>query len=130
MTSDWLLLTDAPLEFVAVERHLEDEACGGRVVFSGHVRPREGEATIDGLHYEHFPSMAEKQMAALAAEIRERWPVLRLAIHHRVGFVAVGEAAVIIGVACGHRQEAFLAASHAIDRIKEIVPIWKGTDPH
>jgi molybdopterin synthase catalytic subunit len=69
--------------------------------------------------------MAASQMQGLAAEARRRWPVERLVMVHRVGRVAVGGVSVWIGVACGHREEAFEACRYLIDRLKKEVPIWK-----
>lgn len=125
MDRDWIALTEEPLDFAAVHAHLSCPEAGGRVVFSGHVRPTEDGAPIDALDYEHYPPMALRQMEALARELHAQWPIERLALVHRVGRVSVGETAVIVGVACGHRAEAFAAARHAIDRLKERVPIWK-----
>jgi molybdopterin synthase catalytic subunit len=64
-------------------------------------------------------------LARIGEEIRERWRIERVAIVHRYGLLQVGEASVVIAVASAHRDEAFLACRHAIERIKEIVPIWK-----
>lgn len=123
---DWIELIEGPLDLGRVARHLEDPDAGGRVIFAGHVRPEEEGREIEGLKYEHYPAMALGQMRRLAEELRSQWPILRLALVHRVGFVPVGEAAVIIGIACERRASAFAAAERAIDRLKEIVPIWKG----
>jgi molybdopterin synthase catalytic subunit len=123
---DWVEITEAPLDLAAVVRHLDDPACGGRVIFSGNVRPSEDGREISGLQYEQYSPMALSQMRRLAEEIHDRWPVGRLALVHRVGFIAVGDSSVLIGAASAHRAEAFEAAQFAIARIKEIVPIWKG----
>jgi molybdopterin synthase catalytic subunit len=126
---DWIEITARPLDSAAVEAHLGDPGCGGRVIFSGHVRPEENGRAIDGLHYEQYDEMALAQMQRLAAEIRSRWPIRRLALVHRVGFIRVGESSVLIGAAAAHRAPAFEAAQFAITRLKEIVPIWKGESP-
>lgn len=126
LAADWIALVPGPLDQDAVTRHLDVAEAGGRVTFAGHVRPREDGVKIAGLHYEHYPAMALRQMEHLAAELHAKWPIVRLAMVHRTGPVPVGEAAVLIGVACPHRREAFAACETAIERLKQIVPIWKG----
>src|SRR5262245_63490255 len=69
--------------------------------------------------------MARREMRELAREARRRWPVRRVAMVHRIGRVPVGEASVAIAVSAGHRAEAFAACHWLIDRLKEVVPIWK-----
>jgi molybdopterin synthase catalytic subunit len=77
------------------------------------------------LEYEAFASMAVKEMRGLATQAKKRWPVRKIAMVHRIGVVPVGEASVAIAVSAGHRGEAFDACHWLIDRLKEIVPIWK-----
>ena len=77
------------------------------------------------LEYEAFATMAEKEMRRLATAARKRWPLRRVAMAHRIGVVPVGEASVGIAVSSSHRREAFEACHWLIDRLKEIVPIWK-----
>ena len=69
--------------------------------------------------------MAEKVMAQIADEMKDRWPISGVAIVHRTGVLGIGQASVAIAVAAPHRGEAFDAAQYAIDRLKQIVPIWK-----
>jgi molybdopterin synthase catalytic subunit len=69
--------------------------------------------------------MAEKKLAEIEADTRARWPVGELAIVHRLARLEVGEVSVAVAVSCPHRGEAFAACKHAIDRLKELVPIWK-----
>jgi molybdopterin synthase catalytic subunit len=69
--------------------------------------------------------VAERMLAQIADEMRQQWPVLRVAIWHRVGSLAVGETSVVIALSVPHRQEGFAACAYAIERLKEIVPIWK-----
>lgn len=77
------------------------------------------------IDYEAFTDIARKRLQQIADEIREKWHLRDVGIWHRVGRVNAGEAAVAIVVAAEHRKEAFAACEYAIDRIKEIVPIWK-----
>jgi molybdopterin synthase catalytic subunit len=125
--NDWIEITRGALSVAAVERHLSDDESGARVIFAGTVRPVESGEPIAGLHYEQYEGMAESQMRRLAGELHQRWPLRRVAMIHRVGYIPVGEASVLVGIAAPHRAEAFAAAMAAMDRLKEIVPIWKGT---
>ncbi len=77
------------------------------------------------LDYEAYVPAAERQLGNIGIEIVERWPSVRTAIHHRIGYLVPGVTSVVIACASPHRAEAFAAASHAIERIKVIVPIWK-----
>jgi MoaE-MoaD fusion protein len=99
---------------------------GGVVTFTGVVR-REGHHLPDvvRLEYEAYVEMAEEVLADIAAEIEREWAGTEIAIHHRVGSLAVGEVAVAITAAAAHRAPAFEACRAAIDRLKERAPIWK-----
>jgi MoaE-MoaD fusion protein len=115
-----------PIDPSAVSAKVADPSVGGIVVFTGVVRETSSSGrAVTHLEYEAYPEMATEQMAVIAGEIRERWGIERVAITHRVGRMAVGEIAVAIAVAAPHRAEAFAACQYAIDRLKEIVPIWK-----
>jgi molybdopterin synthase catalytic subunit len=95
------------------------------VVFLGTVRSENEGRAVSHLEYEAYAPMAEKEMRRIGEEIRERWPVAAVAMRHRIGRLEVGETAVIIAVSAPHRAEAFAACQYAIDRLKEVVPIWK-----
>jgi len=99
---------------------------GGIVTFAGVVR-REGHAIRDvvRLEYEAYTAMALEVLTAIADELERELPGVRVAIHHRVGALVVGETAVVIAAAASHRAEAFTACRAAIDRLKERAPIWK-----
>jgi MoaE-MoaD fusion protein len=115
-----------PIDPAVVTAKVEDPSVGGIVVFTGVVREASNSGrAVTHLEYEAYPEMAVEQMEAIVREIRERWGDMRVAITHRVGRMAVGEAAVVIAVAAPHRAEAFAACQYAIDRLKVIVPIWK-----
>ena len=77
------------------------------------------------LDYEAYAPLALKAFEQIAAEAAEQWPGARLAIHHRIGRVAIGEASVVIAAASPHRADAFAACRYAIERVKQIAPIWK-----
>jgi molybdopterin synthase catalytic subunit len=104
---------------------VRDPAAGAVVAFLGTTRNTNAGRRVVRLEYEAFTAMAEHEMRRLADEARRRWPIRRVAMAHRIGRVPVGEASVGIAVSAGHRAEAFAACHWLIDRLKEIVPIWK-----
>jgi len=118
-------LSETPIDGAMVEEKVRAPGCGGVVTFVGAVRDESRGKNIRKLEYEAYPGMAEKKMQEIAEEITRRWPGARVAIAHRTGVLEVGAVAVAIAVAAPHRGEAFEACRHAIDRLKEVVPIWK-----
>ncbi len=98
---------------------------GGIALFVGCVREESEGRLIEHLEYEAYELMAIDKLTQVAQEARERWPVQSIAIQHRLGRLSIGDDAVVIAVSCPHRAEAFAACKYVIDRIKEIVPIWK-----
>jgi MoaE-MoaD fusion protein len=98
---------------------------GGVVTFSGVVRRHGHHGEVIRLVYEAYIEMAEQVLAEIAEEIEREWPGVHVAIHHRVGSLAIGETAVVIAAAAPHRAEAFDACHAAIDRLKRRAPIWK-----
>jgi molybdopterin synthase catalytic subunit len=126
-------ITDQPLSLDAVLREIIAPDRGGVAFFAGTVRgitrpaDRAGDAiATDYLEYEAYPEMAEAALARIGAEAQARWPsVSAVRIVHRVGRLEVGDIAVIVAVAAAHRQDTFDACHYAIDRIKQIAPIWK-----
>src|SRR5207244_7692323 len=113
------------LEPAAVARLVEDPGCGALVTFVGTVREENEGRDVDYLEYEAYPGMAEAKMAQIGDEIREHWGLERVAMVHRLGRCQVGEASIVIAVGSAHRREAFEACHYAIDRVKEILPVWK-----
>ena len=120
-----LLVTSEALSVDAALGRVRDRAMGGVCVFVGTVRSDNRGKRVVHLEYEAYPEMAEQKMGEIARDAERRWGPLRIAMHHRVGDLVVGEDAVVIAVAAAHRAEAFAACRFAIDRLKEIVPIWK-----
>ncbi len=119
------LITGEPLDPAPLVAYVQTPSDGAVVTFAGVARDNfEGRATAF-LTYEAYTEMAVPVLAKIAAEAGERWPIGRVAIHHRVGTLAIGETAVLVVVAAPHRQAAFEAAAYIMDRIKEIAPIWK-----
>ncbi len=118
-------ITTEPISVDEVSRRVSRPAVGAVVSFAGLVRGTNLGRKVRYLEYEAYPEMAEPLLAQIAQEIKARWPVEEVAIVHRVGRQEIGETSVVIAVASGHRQGAFEAGRYAIDRIKDIVPIWK-----
>lgn len=118
-------ITTAPISVDEVNRRVSSPAVGAVVSFAGVVRGVSGGRLVHHLEYEAYPEMAEPMLAQIAEEIKARWPVEKVAIVHRVGRQEIGETSVVIAIASAHRQGAFEAGRYAIDRIKEIVPVWK-----
>ena len=116
---------EAPLSLDEIAAAVADPAAGAVCTFTGTVRDHSEAGDVTGLTYEAWHELAEERLSELAAEIRERWSVCSVAIVHRVGELAVGEASVIVAVSAAHRAEAFEACRHGIERLKQDVPIWK-----
>jgi molybdopterin synthase catalytic subunit len=115
----------APLSLDALLREVGGPEMGGVVTFTGIVRNNARGESIDHLEYEAYAPLAEKEMRKIVDAVHERWPHVRIALSHRVGRLAIGEAAVMIAAGAPHRAEAFEACRFAIDRLKATVPIWK-----
>lgn len=118
-------VTSEPLDAREVERLVEDPATGAVVTFSGVVRNHARGRQVTALDYEAYEAAAEKMLARIGDEIEARWEIGKVAIVHRTGLLSIGEASVVIAVSSAHRDAAFEACRYAIERIKEIVPIWK-----
>ncbi|MCM3748013.1 molybdenum cofactor biosynthesis protein MoaE [Paenibacillus pasadenensis] len=114
-----------PLDAAAVAALVEDDNHGAALVFIGTTREWTGGQRTVRLEYEAYEPMALRTMEQIGQELQERWPGTRCAIYHRIGVVAVGEASVVIAVSSGHRAASYEASRYAIERLKQIVPIWK-----
>jgi molybdopterin synthase catalytic subunit len=98
---------------------------GAVATFLGLVRNHNAGRSVRYLEYEAYEPLALKAFERIAAESAARWPGVRLALHHRVGRLAIGEASVAIATSSPHRADAFAACRYAIERVKQIAPIWK-----
>jgi molybdopterin converting factor subunit 1 len=115
----------SPIDIAALQAAVADPGAGAVATFVGTTRNENSGRRVLRLEYEAYESMALSEMRKLAEEAGRRFGIIRAAITHRIGVVEIGEASVAIAVAAAHRAEAFDACRFLIDRIKEIVPIWK-----
>lgn len=113
-----------PLSTAEVEAAVADPRAGGIVVFVGAVRDHDGGRGVEQLSYSAHPR-ALAELDAVAAEVAAMPEVIAVAAVHRIGDLAIGDAAVIVAAACAHRGRAFEACQRLIDELKERVPIWK-----
>ncbi len=118
-------VSDKPIDVASIIAALAQPEAGGVDVFLGTVRNHSAGRRVRRLEYSAYVPMAEKTMAAIEEEIRTRWQVHRVIMVHRIGLLGIGDTAVITAVSASHREAAFEACRYAIDRIKEVVPIWK-----
>ena len=114
-----------PIDVAAVTAAATQARAGAIVTFVGTTRDHNDGRRVTRLEYEAYPEMAVDEMTKIGATLRQRWPVECVAIVHRIGVVPIGEASVVIAVSSAHRVAAFEACHFAIDRLKEVVPIWK-----
>jgi molybdopterin synthase catalytic subunit len=115
-------ITKEPLDLARV--HFSPTE-GAVVDFFGIVRTIENDRVIDGIEYEAFEAMAERQLTLIAADASERYGLPLVVIHHRIGFVRAGDASLYVRVSARHRHAAFKGSSQIIERLKVSVPIWK-----
>jgi molybdopterin synthase catalytic subunit len=121
-----MAITHQPLDLAALVGRVSDGGGHGAVSsFLGIVRNTNMNRRVTHLEYEAYEPLAVKALQQICAEAAEHWPGARLAIHHRIGRLAIGEASVAIAAASAHRREAFAACRYAIERVKQIAPIWK-----
>jgi len=118
-------VTTAPLDPQAIVASLDSTGIGAVSVFIGVVRDHNKGRRVLHLEYEAYEPLAMRGLELILAEAGEQWPAVRLAIHHRMGRMEIGEASVVIAAASPHRADAFASSRYAIERIKQIVPIWK-----
>ena len=118
-------LAGEPLSLDAVVDEVRSDQAGAVATFIGTTRLQSRGRTVLHLDYEAYEEMAEQVMAQIAAELKDRYDLCEIAIHHRTGRVEIGEASVVIAVSARHRQDALAACKDAIDTLKEQVPLWK-----
>lgn len=118
-------LTHDVIDYHALTEQVRRDHCGAVVTFLGTVRDLTGDRVTVALDYEAYPEMAKKKMAEIETETCKQWPVGAIGMVHRLGHLKVGDISVAVAVSCPHRSDAFEACRHAMDRLKELVPIWK-----
>ena len=118
-------LTHDPLDVTALLAEVASEGCGATTLFLGTVRRTENDGDVVGIEYSSYDAMAEAELDGVLADARSRWPGVRIAMRHRLGYVATGEVSVAIAVAAPHRSAALDACRFVIDQTKERVPVWK-----
>ncbi len=123
--STWIELVDGAIDIAALLKRTGHPEAGAVVLFLGTVRDNSRSRHVQFLEYEAYQPMALKEMRRVAEEAQQRWPLLAIAIVHRLGHLGVGEVSVAIAVSSAHRKDAFEAGRFAIDSLKQTVPIWK-----
>lgn len=118
-------LTREPIDPRALAERVADGATGATAIFLGTVRESHHGRGVLRLDYEAYAEMALREMRKIAEELREKFPVRRAAIIHRLGTLEIGEVSIGIALSLPHRADSFAALKHAIDTFKERVPIWK-----
>jgi molybdopterin synthase catalytic subunit len=118
-------LSAEPLSLDAVVDEVRSDQAGAIATFTGTTRVQSRGRTVLRLDYEAYEEMAEEVMARIATELKSRYDLCEIAIHHRTGRVDIGEASVVIAVSAPHRHDALAACKEAIDTLKEQAPLWK-----
>lgn len=118
-------ITKDPISAQPVIDRVRKDSHGALVTFIGIVRDNADGKKVLYLEYEAFSEMAIKKLKEICAEIHDRWQIDDVDIVHRIGRIEIGETVLVIVVGAAHRSEAFQACEYAINRIKEMVPIWK-----
>jgi len=118
-------VTPEPLDCNALAAMVDANGDGAVVTFAGLVRDHNQGRQVQFLEYEAYEPLAIRALQRIVDEARELWPGARIAVHHRLGRLEIGEASVVIAAASAHRADAFAACRYTIERVKQIVPIWK-----
>ena len=118
-------LLDQPLQVLGCLDFVSSPSAGGIDIFVGTVRDNTKGRKVVHLEFEAYGPMAISEMQKIAEQAKAKWPVEKIAVHHRIGNLKIGEIAVIIAVSTPHRKASFEACQYAIDTLKQTVPIWK-----
>ncbi len=121
----WVAVTEAVLEVEPLLAYVQQAHCGAVDLFVGMVRNHAEGRPVAATEYEGYPEMGVEELQRIAGESLQRWELGRVAVHHRLGRLAVGEVSVVIAVSAPHRQAAFEACRYIIEAIKERLPVWK-----
>ena len=118
-------VTSEPLDSDALVSLVGAKGDGAVVTFAGLVRNHNQGRQVQFLEYEAYEPLAIRALQRIVDEARELWSGARVAVHHRLGRLEIGEASIVIAAASAHRADAFAACRYTIERVKQIVPIWK-----
>jgi molybdopterin synthase catalytic subunit len=118
-------VTNQPLDLQELVDFVTDAEAGAIATFIGTTRNNNEGRRVIALDYDAYPEMAEKELERIGADAKNKWPLCRMAIVHRIGPVQITQASVMIAVSSAHRDAAFAACRFAIEEIKKTVPIWK-----
>lgn len=120
-----ILITDKPLDTQGIIKSVGVPEGGAVNVFIGTVRNATKGKKVLKLEFEAYEPMATKELTKIVETAKSKWPILKVAVHHRTGVMQIGEVPVVIAVATAHRGAGFDACQFIIDTLKETVPIWK-----
>jgi molybdopterin synthase catalytic subunit len=118
-------VTAEPLDIAPLVALVGADADGAVVTFAGLVRDHNRGREVRFLEYEAYEPLAVRALQRIVDEAKSLWPDARLAAHHRIGRLEIGEASIVIAASSPHRADAFAACRYTIERVKQIVPIWK-----
>ena len=118
-------LTNEPIAHQDMVENCRSKSAGAVVLFLGTVREITGNEQTLFLEYEAFAPLAEKALAEIAEQAKSKWAIEKLEIIHRLGILQPGETSIAVCVSCPHRADAFTACQQIMNKIKEVVPIWK-----
>ena len=118
-------ISDQPLDPESITARVRRDSNGAVVTFLGTTRDSTDGRRVLHLEYEAYRPMADDKLAEIADEMRDRWSIEDISIGHRVGRLEIGDISLVVAVAAPHRADAFAACQYSVDRIKQIVPIWK-----
>lgn len=121
----YVRLQKEPFSIDAALRELTGPTTGGVTLYVGTVRGHDRGTVVDALHYEAFPEMAQQELERLRRETVKRFGLVDALVIHRLGRLRPGEPILLVGLSGTHRKETFGALDHFMDRLKQIVPIWK-----
>jgi molybdopterin synthase catalytic subunit len=125
MPAPAVAVTSARLDLQPLVDLVSRDGDGAVASFTGIVRNRNLGRRVLHLEYEAYEPLAIKALGRIVDEAQQAWPGTRLALHHRIGRLEIGDASIVIAAASAHRADAFAACRYAIERVKQIVPIWK-----
>lgn len=124
-SSSMIEITNTPIDRTKIIQAVESFEAGAQTIFIGTVRSKTSEKKVIRLEYECYEPMAEKEIEKIIDAANSKWPILKVAISHRIGTLKIGEDAVVVAVSTAHRKESFEACQFIIDSLKQTVPIWK-----